>query len=117
MKAIEYSLRYMVIIVALYYLIPMSFFYKLSFAMIGIIPLNFLAIKYGIYNKIDKDNYVTKYYILMSLVVYTTLFNVIFLILNKVNFIVIIFTVIINGLELIFLDNTKKDRLKIQKNR
>lgn len=107
MKAIEYSLRYMLIIGVLYYLVPLSFFYQVSFALLGIIPLNFLAIKYGIYNKMDKDHYVTKDYILMSLVIYTTLFNVIFLMFNKAQLIVIIIAVLVNALELIFLNNPK----------
>src|SRR5574344_683136 len=103
-KAIEYSIRYMIIIIAFYY-VACSFFYKMNFAILGLIPLNFLAVKYGIYNKIDKDNYVTKYYILMTLVILTTLFNIIFLYLNKVDIVVIIIAVLINIAELIFLDN------------
>lgn len=110
MKALEYSIRYMLIIVVLYYLVPISYFYNLNFPILGIIPLNFLAIKYGIYNKIDKDHYVTKYYILMSLIIYTTLFNIVFLLLNKVNILVIIIAVLINILELIFLDNVKSNK-------
>ena len=107
MKALLYSFRYMLLIVIGYYLL-LSPIYKLGFQMIAIIPINFLAIKYGILNKIDKDNYVTKEYILMSLVCYTTIFNLVFFLINKVSIYVVIFVVLINILELIYLDNPKK---------
>ena len=110
MKAIEYSLRYIVLIIVMYYFLLLNNVYTLSFWMIGIIPVNFLAIKYGIYNKINKDNYVTKEYIIFSLIIYTTLFNIIFLLFNKVHYIVIIFTVVINILELIYTENIKNEK-------
>ena len=47
MKAFLYSLRYMILIVIGYYL-ALSPIYKLSFIILTIIPINFLAIKYGI---------------------------------------------------------------------
>ena len=99
----------MILILIGYYLV-LSPLYKLSFVMIAIIPINFLAIKYGILNKIDEDNYVTKDYILMPLVMYTSIFNIIFLLLNKVSIYVVIFVVIINIAELIYLDNPKTKR-------
>lgn len=108
MKAIEYSVRYMLIIGILYYIIPLSVFYKLGFQLLGVIPINYFAIKYGIYNKIDKDNYVTKDFILLSLISYTTLFNTFFLILNKVNIFVVLIVIFVNIVELIYLDNPKK---------
>ena len=111
MKAFLYSLRYMVLIVVGYYL-ALSPLYKLSLIMITLIPVNFLAIKYGILNKIEKDNYVTKEYILMSLIMYTSIFNITFLLLNKVSIYVVIFVVIINIVELIYLDNPKVKRVK-----
>lgn len=111
MKAFLYSLRYMILIVIGYYL-ALSPIYKLSFIILTIIPINFLAIKYGILNKIDKDNYVTKEYILMPLITYTSIFNIVFLLFNKANIYVVIIVVIINIAELIYLDNPKNNKIK-----
>lgn len=130
MKSIEYSIRYMLIIVVLYYIVPLSYFYKMSFALLGIIPLNFLAIKYGIYNKLDKDiakakeanslakqydfnnekssNVLTKEYIILPLIIYTTILNIAFLLLNKTKIIVIIIACTINVIELLFTKNPIK---------
>ena len=111
LKSLEYSLRYMLLIVIMYYLF-MKGIYTLSFFALAIIPVNFLAIQYGIYSKIEKDHYVTKEYILLSLVFYTTIFNVIFLSINKVSVFIIILTVVINLLELVYLDNVKQKKKK-----
>ena len=52
MKALKYSLGYMIIIFLIY--LFASKIYTFSFWLLGIIPVNFLAIRYGIYNFIDK---------------------------------------------------------------
>jgi hypothetical protein len=83
--------------------------------MIAIIPVNFLAIHYGILYQIKKDNYVTKNYILMSLIMFTSLFNLIFLSLNSVNMFVITFTIFVNALELMYLDLPSNSKIKISK--
>lgn len=111
MKSFLYSLRYMALIALGYYLV-LSPIYKLSVIMLAIIPINFLAIKYGILNKIDKDHYVTKEFILMSLVLYTSIFNIAFLLFNKVSIYVVIFVVIINIAELIYLDNPRENKTR-----
>ena len=111
MKQLEYSLRYILLSVIGYYLLFKNV-YTLSFYLIAIIPINFLYIRYGIYTKINKDNYVTKEYILMELVLLTSLFNTIFLVLNKVNIFVILIVVIINILELVYTTNIKPKKVK-----
>ena len=111
MKQLEYSLRYIILVIIGYYLLFKNF-YTLSFYLIAIIPINFLYIRYGIYTKINKDNYVTKEYILMELVLLTSLFNTIFLVLNKVNIFVIVFVVVINILELVYTTNIKPKKVK-----
>ena len=111
MKQLEYSLRYILLVVIGYYLLFKNI-YTLSFYLIAIIPINFLYIRYGIYTKINKDNYVTKEYILMELVLLTSLFNTIFLVLNKVNIFVILIVVIINILELVYTTNIKPKKVK-----
>lgn len=112
-KSFEYSIRYILLIIIFYFL-GMKNIYVLNFLMIAIIPVNFLAINYGIFIKIKKDNYVDKYYILMSLIVFSTLFEGLFLYFMKVNIFVIIFSCIVNVIELIFLDLPSKDsNLKI----
>jgi hypothetical protein len=83
--------------------------------MIAIIPVNFLAIHYGILYQIKKDNYVTKNYILMSLIMFTSLFNVIFLSLNSVNMFVTLFAIFVNALELMYLDLPANNKIKINK--
>jgi hypothetical protein len=83
--------------------------------MIAIIPVNFLAIHYGILYQIKKDNYVTKYYILMSLLMFTSLFNVVFLSLNGVNMSVTVFVIFVNALELIYLDLPTSNKIKVNK--
>ncbi len=113
MKQIEYSLRYMILVTIGYYLLFKNM-YTLSFYLLAVIPINFLYIEYGIYYKISKDNYVTKEYILMELVLLTTIFNAIFLVLNKVNIIVVLIVCIVNVLELVYTANLKKK--KSQKN-
>lgn len=113
MKSIEYSIRYIILIIVSYYLLFKKI-YTLSFFALAIIPVNFLAIKYGIYQKLNKDNYVTKDYILFSLIVYTTILSIIFLLLNKVNFIVIAIHVIVNVLELVYTD-TLRNKTSIKK--
>lgn len=114
-KSFLYSLRYMILIIIFYYIFQLKMIYVPSILIIAIVPVNFLAIHYGILYQIKKDNYVTKYYILMSLVFFTTLFNVIFLSLNNVNFFVIVFTLFINTLELIYLDLPASSNIKIKK--
>lgn len=109
-KSFLYSVRYMLLIVIFYYIFNLKIIYSPSVLMIAIIPVNFLAIHYGILYKVQKDNYYSKYYILMSLIVYTTLFNVIFFSLTKTNFFIIVFTIAINVLELIYLDIPKKKK-------
>lgn len=111
MKQIEYSLRYIALVIIGYYLLFKDF-YVLNYQLLAVIPLNFLCIRYGIYYKINKDNYVTKEYILLELVSLTTLFNVIFLLLNKVNIFVVIIVVIINILELVYTTNIKQKKSK-----
>ena len=113
LKSIIYSLRYMVLIVVFYYIFQLKIIYAPNFLMIVIIPVNFLAIHYGILYQIEKDHYVTKYYILMSLILMTTLFNLLFLSLNNVNMFVVVFTIFINALELIYLDLPKSSKVKI----
>lgn len=114
-KSFLYSLRYMILIIIFYYIFHLKMIYVPNILIIAIVPVNFLAIHYGILYQIKKDNYVTKYYILMSLVFFTTLFNVIFLSLNNVNFFVIVFTLFINTLELIYLDLPASSNIKIKK--
>ena len=112
MKQLEYSIRYIILIILGYYLLFKNM-YTLSWYLLAFIPINFLAIKYGIYYKINKDEFYTKDIILMELILLTTTFNVIFLSLNKINFIVIIICSIINILELLFTANinqTKKSK-------
>lgn len=113
LKSIIYSLRYMVLIVIFYYIFQLKIIYAPNILMIAIIPVNFLAIHYGILYQIEKDHYVTKYYILMSLILMTTLFNLIFLSLNNVNMFVVVFTIFINALELIYLDLPTNSKIKI----
>ncbi|MEG0266065.1 MAG: hypothetical protein RR659_00295 [Bacilli bacterium] len=108
LNAFKYSYKYMLIIVISYFLLNLSYFYRLNIVMIAIVPLNFLALKYGLFKELNKDHYATKYYILMELVIVTTLFNSIFLSIVKTHFLVIIFVVIINSMELIFLDTPQK---------
>lgn len=115
LKSILYSIRYMLLIVLFYYILQLKMIYSLSFLMIAIIPVNFLAIHYGILYQIKKDNYVTKNYILMSLIMFTSLFNVIFLSLNSVNMFVITFTIFVNALELMYLDLPANNKIKINK--
>ena len=113
LKSIIYSLRYIVLIVIFYYIFQLKIIYAPNILMIAIIPVNFLAIHYGILYQIEKDHYVTKYYILMSLILMTTLFNLIFLSLNNVNMFVVVFTIFINALELIYLDLPTNSKIKI----
>lgn len=113
LKSIIYSLRYMVLIVIFYYIFQLKIIYAPNILMIAIIPVNFLAIHYGILYQIEKDHYVTKYYILMSLILMTTLFNLLFLSLNNVNMFVVVFTIFINALELIYLDLPTNSKIKI----
>ncbi len=113
LKSIIYSLRYMVLIVIFYYIFQLKIIYAPNILMIAIIPVNFLAIHYGILYQIEKDHYVTKYYILMSLILMTTLFNLLFLSLNNVNMFVVVFTIFVNALELIYLDLPTNSKIKI----
>ncbi len=112
LKALIYSVRYMIIILLFYYIFNLKMIYELGIVMLAIIPVNFLAIHYGILYKIKKDNYVTKYHILMTLISLTTVFNILFLYLNKVNIFVIIITVTINMIELIYIDLPSKKKQK-----
>lgn len=114
-KSILYSIRYILLIILFYYILQLKMIYSLSLLMIAIIPVNFLAIHYGILYQIKKDNYVTKNYILMSLLIFTSLFNVVFLSLNKVNMIVIVFTIFVNALELMYLDLPSNNKIRINK--
>lgn len=114
-KSILYSIRYILLIILFYYILQLKMIYSLNLLMIAIIPVNFLAIHYGILYQIKKDNYVTKNYILMSLLIFTSLFNVIFLSLNKVNMIVIVFTIFVNALELMYLDLPSNNKIRINK--
>lgn len=113
LKSIIYSVRYMVLIVIFYYIFQLKIIYAPNILMIAIIPVNFLAIHYGILYQIEKDHYVTKYYILMSLILLTTLFNLIFLSLNNINMFVAVFTIFVNALELIYLDLPANSKVKI----
>ena len=113
MKQLEYSLRYIILVIIGYYLLFKNF-YTLSFYLPLLIPINFLYIRYGIYTKINKDNYVTKEYILYELIILTTVFNSIFLLLNKVNIFVILIVVFINTLELIFTANIDSKNKKVK---
>lgn len=107
LKSLEYSIRYILLIIIFYYL-GVKVIYQLNFFLLALIPVNFLAIHYGILYKIKKDNYVTKYYILMSLVVFTSIFSFTFLYLNRINIWVIVIAILINVIELIFLDLPKE---------
>lgn len=113
LKSIIYSIRYMLLIVIFYYIFQLKIIYVPNFFMIAIIPVNFLAIHYGILYQIEKDHYVTKYYILMSLILLTTMFNLFFLSFNNINMFVIVFTIFINALELIYLDLPLNVKAKI----
>ncbi len=115
LKSILYSIRYMLLIVLFYYILQLKMIYMPNLLMIAIIPVNFLAIHYGILYQIKKDNYVTKNYILMSLLMFTSLFNVVFLSLNNVNMFVIVFAVFVNALELMYLDLPTNAKIKINK--
>lgn len=115
LKSILYSIRYMLLIVIFYYILQLKIIYVPNILMIAIIPVNFLAIHYGILYQIKKDNYVTKNYILISLLMFTSLFNVIFLHFNDVNMFVIVFAIFVNALELIYLDLPSNNKIKINK--
>lgn len=114
LKSLEYSLRYIVLIIIFYYL-GLKVVYQFNFFLLALIPVNFLAIHYGTLYKIKKDNYVTKYYILASLIIFTSIFNYLFLYLNKVNFWVIVIAILLNAVELIFLDLPKQKMFEIVK--
>ena len=103
LKALKYSLLYIALIIAFYF-IGIAYCYKLDFRLLAIIPINYLAIKYGILIPIKKERFVDKYYILMSLVVFTSIFNTVFLYLMHINVWVIVICVILNIVELIYLD-------------
>lgn len=115
LKSILYSIRYMLLIILFYYILQLKMIYVPNLLMIAIIPVNFLAIHYGILYQIKKDNYVTKNYILMSLNIFTSLFNVVFLSLNNVNMFVTVFTIFVNALELMYLDLPSNNKIKISK--
>ena len=115
LKSILYSIRYMLLIILFYYILQLKIIYVPNLLMIAIIPVNFLAIHYGILYQIKKDNYVTKNYILMSLIMFTSLFNVVFLSLNGVNMFVTVFTIFVNALELMYLDLPANNKIKINK--
>ena len=115
LKSIIYSIRYMLLIVLFYYILQLKIIYSPNLLMIAIIPVNFLAIHYGILYQIKKDNYVTKNYILMSLLMFTSLFNVVFLSLNGVNMFITAFTIFVNALELMYLDLPANNRIKVNK--
>lgn len=112
LKSLEYSFRYMLLIVVAYYIFGVRVIYAPNFWMVAIIPINFLAINYGIFYKINKDKAYYKYDILMTLVLLTSIFNVVFLSLNKVNMYVILFVLVINILELVYLDRPIKNKIK-----
>ncbi|HPF82701.1 MAG TPA: hypothetical protein PLV83_00810 [Bacilli bacterium] len=105
MKALKYSLGYMIIIFLIY--LFASKIYTFSFWLLGIIPVNFLAIRYGIYNFIDKEKYTTKDMILGQLLIYTSLFNIIFLLINKVNIFIMLIVLAVNFIEITFINNYK----------
>lgn len=115
LKSILYSIRYMLLIILFYYILQLKMIYSLNLLMIAIIPVNFLAIHYGILYQIKKDNYVTKNYILMSLLMFTSLFNLLFLSLNNINMIVVVFTIFVNAVELMYLDLPSNNKIKINK--
>ena len=106
---IKYTYKYLLYFIILFYLLNIKSIFVLNFKMIAIIPIMFIIIKYGILKEINKDHYMTKYYALGCILSITTIFLIIFLLFNKVNVIVIIFTVIVNTLELIFLDDPEKN--------
>ena len=54
LKALKYSLFYEGIMIIFYYL-GVYYCYKLNLTLIAIIPVNFLAIKYGILKRGDYD--------------------------------------------------------------
>ena len=78
LKSLEYSLRYIALIIIFYFL-GIKYIYVPNLLIICLVPVNFLAIHYGILSKIKKDNYVDKYYILFSLLMFTSILNIIFL--------------------------------------
>lgn len=109
-QLLKYTYKYFIFYIIGFYLLNFKMFYELSFKMIFIIPLNFFIIKYGILKEINKDHYITKYYILGSLMGVTSLFILLLLLINKINIFVILFTIIINGLELLYLDAPEKTK-------
>lgn len=103
LKSLEYSLRYIALIIIFYFL-GIKYIYVPNLLIICLVPVNFLAIHYGILSKIKKDNYVDKYYILFSLLMFTSILNIVFLNIVKCNMWVIVISVFINMVELIYLD-------------
>lgn len=103
LKSLEYSLRY-IFLVIIFYFLGIKYIYVPNLLLILLVPVNFLALHYGVLFKIKKDNYVDKYYILLSLVIFTSIFNIIFLNLVNANIWVIVIAVFINALELVYLD-------------
>lgn len=111
-QIVKYSYKYMLLFMIGFIFFKLDYFFKLNYTMIFIAPLNFLALKYGMYKEINKEHYATKYYVLMELMMLNTTFLAVFLSIMKVNVFVIIFTCIVNLLELLFLDAPNK---KIEK--
>jgi hypothetical protein len=107
-ELLKYTYKFFILYIIGFYLLNFRMFYELSFKMIFIIPLNFFLIKYGILKEINKDHYMTKYYILGTLMIITSLFITLLLIVNKTNIFVILFTLIIHVLELLYLDAPDK---------
>ena len=107
LKSLEYSLRYIALII-IFYILGIKYIYVPNLLIICLVPVNFLAIHYGILSKIKKDNYVDKYYILFSLLMFTSILNIIFLNIVKCNMWVIVISVFINMVELIYLDLSGK---------
>ena len=112
-KSFYYSLRYIIVIIVCYSIFGLNMLYKPNFWLLGLIPYNFLVIKFAILYKIEKDRQVDKYYILFSLILFTSIFNVVFLSLMKVNIWVVILATFINALELFFFDLSSSDKKKI----
>lgn len=109
-QLLKYTYKFFIFYIISYYLLNLKLFYNFSYKMIFIIPINFVMIKYGILKEINKDHYITKYYVLGSLMGITSLFLLLLLLINKTNIFVIIFTIIINGLELLYLDAPEKTK-------
>ncbi len=105
LQAFRYSYRYMAVtVVAFYFMNLDETIFTLSFWLLAYIPLNFLALKFGVFKLISKTKGDMKNYLSTELQIILLIFNLTFLILNKINPFVIIFAVIANSITLFAFD-------------